>query len=167
MILNGLYRFLTTSAVISPLLAAPASNSVVFSVAQKQPGRPFVVLHVVNAAPAEKTQDGSSALIEGELQFDSYADNQLMARGLSQAIRDNLVDFTGPLPDGTILQFAEVSADFDDPYELGGGGYIHRAVLRLKALYTENYTVQSQSLDPSPNFFPPINYIPGGGGEAP
>lgn len=154
MISNGLYELLTTTTPLSSLLAAPANNSVFFSLAQKQATRPYVVLHVVNAVPAEKTQDGSSALIDGELQFDSYADSQLMARRLSQTIRDLLVDFTGPLPDGTILQFAEVIADFDDPYELGGGGYVFRSVLRLKALYTDSYTVQSQSLNPALN--PPI-----------
>lgn len=128
---------LTTAPSVIAVLATPATDSVFFSLARKQAGRPFVVMHVINAPPAETSLDGSSQLIEGEFQFDSYADDQLTARKVSRAVRDVLKDYHGPLSDGTLMQFTQILLDADDPYEVGGVGYVFRSVLRMKGFYTE------------------------------
>lgn len=138
---EGLYVLLTqATAAVQALLAAPATDSLYFSLAAKQAPRPYVVLHIVDAPPAAATLDGSSALIDGEFQFDSCADDQPTARQLSQAVRDALKELSGTLSDGTTIQFYEVSQDFDAGYDLGGDGYIYRSVLRLRAFYTETGT---------------------------
>jgi Na+-transporting NADH:ubiquinone oxidoreductase subunit NqrA len=134
-ILQGLWTLLTTTPAVKKLLGAP--TNVFFSLAQKQALAPYVVLHVVNAPSAENTLDGSSALTEGEIQFDCYANDQPTARTLAQTVRNLVQDFTGALPDGTVMQFSDVTMNADDPYELGGGGYVFRAILRVRALYTE------------------------------
>jgi hypothetical protein len=144
-VLSGFYELLLATPAIASLLAPVQSNTpytgVYFSLAAKGAPLPYVVIHTLNAPPAEKTQDGSSALIDGEFQFDSYADadsgGQLATRKISQALRDLLKDWSGPLPDGTNIQFAEIILDLDDPYEVGGRGYLNRSVLRLKTQHTE------------------------------
>jgi hypothetical protein len=142
MIDSGLYVMLTTAPSLVALLVAnqnvpPATERVFFSLAKKQAARPYIVLHILNAPPAETSLDGSSQLIGGEFQFDSYADDQLTARKVSRAVRDVLKDYSGPLSDGTIIQFTQIVMDFDDPYEEGGVGYMFRSVLRMKGFYTE------------------------------
>lgn len=143
MLLPGLYSLLSSSpsaAAVQALLGAPATGSVFIVAAIKQANRPFLVLNRVGAPPAASTLDGISQLIDGEIQFDSYADTPQQAQQLSLAVRDYLMTTfnAGALPDGTTIQFVDVTADHDEGREEGGIGYLYRSLLRLKALYTES-----------------------------
>ena len=139
MLLPGLYSQLIAAQPVSSLLAQPAKGSIFINVAVKQSATPFLVMNLVAAPPAEATLAGISDLVEGEIQFDSYADTPQAARKLSRAVRDFLMTTfnAGALPDGTTIQFVDVTMDHDEPYEQGGTGYIYRSLLRLKAFYTE------------------------------
>jgi len=141
MLLPGLFSQLTSPAAIAvqKALASPPELAVFITAATKQPPRPFLVMNRVGAPPAGATQDGISQLIDGEVQFDSYADTPQAAETLSHAVRDYLMTTfnAGALPDGTTIQFVDVTMDHDEPYEEGGMGYLYRALLRLKAFYTE------------------------------
>jgi hypothetical protein len=142
MLLPGLNSQLATVTAVTSLLGAPppqAKANIFISVAIKQVNRPFLVMNLVSGPPAEATLDGISALIDGEIQFDSYADTPQQAQQLSRATRDYLMKTfnAGALPDGTTIQFVDVTMDHDEPYEQGGIGYLYRRLLRLKALYTE------------------------------
>ena len=139
MIFNGLYAKLINEPTVAALLSTPPSAAVHYSLAPKDGAgqRPYVVIHVLNAPPAEATLDGSSDLVEGELQFDCYADDQISARKLSRAVRDVLKNYQDSLPDNTVISSCEVTMDLDDPYEVGGGGYLFRSLFRLRAFYTE------------------------------
>src|SRR5579862_5218470 len=138
---NGLFALLSTTSSVSSLIAAAPNSSagtaIYFSLAAKQSARPYIVIHLVNGTPAEKSLDGSSALIRGRFQFDSYADDPTVARQVSQAIRDLLKDFSGPLPDETMITFTAVHADMDDAFEQGGMGYLYRSMLDIEGFYTE------------------------------
>lgn len=144
MLLPGLYSLLTASpsaAAVQAALAEPPADNVFFSFAQKGSRRPFLILNIVAAPPAEATLDGITTLIEGEIQFDCYADSDKpqQAWTLARALRDFLLTTfnAGALPDGTNIQFVDVTMDHDEPYEEGGIGYLSRRLLRLKAFYTE------------------------------
>lgn len=141
MILNGLFELLTTSASVSSLIGASPNakpgTAVYFTMAAKGSPRPYVVISIVNVPPAEKSMDGSTALTDARIQFDSYADDQLSARALSKAIKLLLEDFIGPLPDGTMITFTSVNVDSDGPYQVGGAGYLFRSILDLSCFYTE------------------------------
>lgn len=139
MILKGLYQQLIGASSVASALATPAASSVFMNVLPKTPPRPSLVLNRVGTPPAGETLDGISDLIDGEIQFDSYADDPNAAVKLSHAVRDYLVKSfnAGELPDGTTIQFVAVTMDHDEPYEMGGVGYLFRALLRLQAFYTE------------------------------
>ena len=142
MLLPGLYSELGTAQAVTSLLGAPptlAKTNIFINVAVKQANRPFLVMNLVAAPPAEASLDGISGLIAGEIQFDSYADTPQQARQLSRAVRDFLMTTfnAGALPDNTSIQFVDVTMDHDEPYEEGGSGYLYRSLLRLKAFYTE------------------------------
>jgi hypothetical protein len=143
---GGLFNYLTQSqapaAQAVQKLLAPLQGANQFSVylssAGKQAPAPYVVLHLLDGPPAEHTQDGPSGLQDGRFQFDSYGPDQPTARKLSQAVRDALKSFSGALNDGTTIQFYEVAMDTDEGYEIGGTtGYLFKAVLQLRAFYTE------------------------------
>lgn len=138
---NGLYALLSTTSSVSSLIAAapnsPAGTGIYFSLAPKLAQRPYIVIHLVNGPPAAKTLSGSSSLIKGRFQFDSYADDPTIARQVSQAIRTLLQDYSGPLPDQTMITFTAVHADMDDAFEQGGAGYLYRSMLDLEGFYTE------------------------------
>ena len=148
MILSGLYAQLASQSGLAALLgpgaytSAPSQivNAFFFGAASKQPPQRFIVINVLDASPVATTLDLTTALKDGELQFDSYAENQLVARKISQTIRDLLVDFIGTLPDGTTITFTENTVDRDLGYEIGADNYVFRALLRLRAFYTEGGT---------------------------
>lgn len=137
----GIAKQLTAAAAVTSILAPDPAGynnfAVYFSLAKKQAPIPYLVIHALDLPPAEQTMDGASSLSDGEFQFDSYANDQPTARKLSQAVRDALKNFAGALSDATTIQFYEVSIDTDDPYEIGGVGYVFRSVLRLRAFFTE------------------------------
>jgi hypothetical protein len=142
MLASGLYQQLGATAAVTALLGKlnqeqGGGNSIYFTLAPKQAPAPFLVIHRINTPPAGQTLDGVSDLIDGEIQFDSYAGDAITAQKLSRAVRDALKNFGGPLPDGTTIQFVEVTADMDAGYEQGGTGYLFRSILRLAAFYTE------------------------------
>src|SRR5579863_2305446 len=148
MIQAGLYTALINAPSIQALMPKDSSGAslgkdcVHFVRAPKQPKLPCVVVHMINVPPADASLDGVvTNLIDGEFQFDSYADEAsngaLAARQLNRAVRELLQDFDGTFTDGTVIRFYDVSSDFDDNYEEGGTGFLFRSVLRLKAFYTE------------------------------
>ncbi len=140
MILPGIYSQMLKATPITTLLGAGAQNQIFIGVAMKQAARPYVVLNRTGSLPAGQTLDGISALQDGEIQLDTYADKPQDAQLLSATIRDYFLNTfnAGALPDGTTIQFVEVAMDHDEPYEQGGVGYLYRALLRLKVFYTES-----------------------------
>ena len=141
MLLPGLYQqFLLPAALsVQNALAQPPAQSIFINSAGKNPPRPFLVMNRVSAPPAGSTLDGISDLIEGEIQFDAYADTPQAAETLAHAVRDYCMKtfVSGALPEGTTIQFVDVTMDHDEPYEEGGIGYLYRSLLRLKAFYIE------------------------------
>ena len=140
----GIANALTQNPTVQALLAKGSGYSgyaVYFSLAAKgQQGSylpSYLVIHAAGVPPAEHSMAGPSSLSDGEFQFDSYGKDQPTARKLSQAVRDALKNYSGVLVDGTSIQFYRVSLDIDDPYEIGGQGYIYRSVLRLESFFTE------------------------------
>jgi hypothetical protein len=141
MILPGIYAQLLLAPAVTQNLASPPALSIFINSAVKQPPRPHLVLNRVGAPPAEATLDGISDLIDGEIQLDGYADTQEAATALTRAAKTYLVETfnAGILPDGTTIQFVNVTADRDMPFEEGAGpdGRLYRALVRLQAFYTE------------------------------
>jgi hypothetical protein len=137
---------LMANAAVSALLSPPANSpaatiakdgAVFFGSAGKQPPARFVVINLPKATPAATTLSGSSALIDGEIQFDSYGETELASHELSRAVKETFLDWGGTLSDDTTIQFIEVTADHDAGYEVGAEGYVYRMMLRMQAFYTE------------------------------
>lgn len=141
MLLPGLYAQLldASAAMVQGALAKPAADAIFIQLAVKGAARPYLVLNLVGTPPAGATLDGISDLKDGEIQLDAYADTPQAAKTLSNAVRTYLMKTfnNGVFPDGTQIQFVDVTVDQDQPYEQGGTGYLYRTLLRLHAFYTE------------------------------
>lgn len=146
-ILPALYAQLALQAAILQLIGpgayngAPANvvSAFFFGAASKQPPQRFIVINLLDGPPAATTLDQTTALKDGEFQFDSYAETQLVARQISQAIRDLLIDLVATaLPNGVVITFTENTVDRDLGYEVGAESYVFRSLLRLRAFYTES-----------------------------
>jgi hypothetical protein len=133
-ILSGIRSQLATVSSVTDLVPA---KQIFISMALREAARPYIVIHGINLPPAETSLDGSSALRDGEFQFDSYADNAVDARKLSNTVQSALQDLGATLPDGSKIQFVETTADLDDSYEVGGTSFLFRSAIRMKAFYTE------------------------------
>jgi hypothetical protein len=157
-ILPALYAQLAAQSAIIGLIGpgaypgAPANavNAFFFGAASKQPPARFIVINVLDAPPAATTLSQTTALIDGEFQFDSYAESQLVARQISETIRGLLIDLVGAtLPNGVTITFTENTVDRDLGYEIGAESYVFRSLLRLRAFYTET----GGTLPPGPNLY--------------
>jgi hypothetical protein len=157
-ILPALYAQLAAQTPIQQLIGpgayngAPANavSAFFFGAASKQPPARFIVINVLNAPPAATTLSQTTALIDGEFQFDSYAESQLVARQISETIRGLLIDLVGTsLPNGVTITFTENTVDRDLGYEIGGESYVFRSLLRLRAFYNES----GGTLPPGPNLY--------------
>jgi hypothetical protein len=139
MLLPGLYQYLASLSSVTALLgtAGDGGPAIYFSAAPKQPPVPFLVLHKVNTLPAGQTLDGVSALIDGEIQFDAYANDAITAQGITTAVRTVLANYADTMAEGTQIQFVAVVEEFDAGYEEGDSSYLYRSILRLRAFYTE------------------------------
>jgi hypothetical protein len=133
-ILSGIRSQLATVSSITDLVPA---KRIFIGMALREAARPYIVIHGINLPPAETTLQGSSALRDGLFQFDSYADNAVDARKLSNTVQVALQNLAADLPDDSTIQFIETTADFDDSYEVGGTSFLFRSVFRMKAFYIE------------------------------
>jgi hypothetical protein len=157
-ILSALYAQLSAQSGIVQLvgpgayLGAPSQvvGAFFFGAAGKQPPQRFIVISLLDGPPAATTLDKTTALKDGEFQFDSYAESQVVARQISETMRDLLIDLVQvALPNGMVITFTENTVDRDLGYEVGAEGYVFRSLLRLRAFYNES----GGTLPPGPNLY--------------
>ena len=121
---------------------------------------PCIVMDRLRSPNADETLDAASGAaptslapgqaIEGFFQFGSMAEDSqknpiefpgyLSAALLSQALRRQLLSLatgTGVLPDGTLIQDLRIDDEFDAHYELGGGSYLYRRILKVTIIFQE------------------------------
>jgi hypothetical protein len=142
MLFSGLYAQIAKIPAVTSLLGAVSTQqgggyAIYNGRADKTPAIPFLVLHKIDALPAGQTLSGPSALIDGEIQFDAWAGDLITAQKLTLALLNYFAGSSLALPDGTTIQFTEVTAHMDGEYEEGGEGYLFRSILRLAAMYAE------------------------------
>lgn len=91
-----------SDAIATRLIAqVSAVGSRVYPVVAKQgTAQPFIV-YVMDTAERQVTFSGTHELVQGELEVNCYAKSYLAAQQIAAAVRDCLVDFTGPMTANT------------------------------------------------------------------
>lgn len=112
---------------------------------------PAIVWQVVVTEELGYHSQGASGLRKKRFQFDSYAYKYMDSVKTSDAIRSILQSYSGILPDGSSVNGCIIARDMDFPYEPGTGGYVHRRLLEVDVIYTEEVLpfVTPQTIFPS------------------
>jgi uncharacterized protein DUF3168 len=130
---NGLYELLTTSPGVSGLVG----TSIHFTVIPKGATFPSIVIHTLSTN-FDVDLISTAALQERRLQINFIAStDQFDAREGERAVQALLEDYSGTLPDGTVVSTAIVNNVFDLPYEIGGLGFAKGSALDISFWITE------------------------------
>ena len=140
---DGLYQFLNHDSTIAGLTQGRIYGVMIPA---KASGIYPCIVHLMVASDPIESLDGDNPTETRRFQFDCYGRTRKESRLLSRAVRSLLVpksDGSGStptvsydLPDGTHVQSARLHIDQDLPFEVGGGGYVFRALLDIELTYS-------------------------------
>src|SRR5579863_1741087 len=116
---QGLYELLTTSPGVSGLVG----TGVHFTLVPKGASFPCILIHTLTTN-FDVDLTSTASLQERRLQINFISSkDQFDAREGERAVQAVLQDYSGVLPDGTLVSTAVVNNAFDLPYEIGGTSY--------------------------------------------
>ncbi len=134
MILSGLFNLLTNDPGVSALIVEDGVHFTLLSKAV--PLIPAIVIQRIHSQ-GPSTLDGQADLEDALFEFDAYANDQLTANRVRDALEALLQDFDGTLNEGTELHvYQTISRDLK--YEAGGTtGWIFRSALDVHCFFKE------------------------------
>ena len=139
MIENGLYQQIVTNSAIKTAVGVDANGttSAYWILAPQGAKIPFLILSRV--ATTDNYGYGGTVGVRNSLfQVVCYASTYLASRQIASVVRQALQNFTGPLPDGTVVQSLFIEKDFDMSYEEGGKGFVYGAYIQFRVFSEEN-----------------------------
>jgi hypothetical protein len=142
---KGLYELLTQDAGVSALVG----SRVYFILQPKGTIVPSVVLSIV-ATGDNYTFAGASGLRSALVQVDGYASSYYDSRAVSRSVRLLLENYAGNLPDAgaTPVLGCIVEKDWDMPFEEGSKGFVYRALLEVRFIYSDTFLPISTPSNP-------------------
>ena len=130
---KGLYALLANDATLSPVVG----ESIYFAQLPKGSPFPALVLATISNVPIVTLSD-TADLQTRRVQIDCISSiDQIDARTLSNLVSELLEDYTGVLPDGTMVSTVIQENDLDMPFEVGALGYAYRVALDFTFWITE------------------------------
>jgi Protein of unknown function (DUF3168) len=130
---KGLFEFLHTNVDIYGIVG----NDIYFSTIPKGASFPAIVIDTVTTQ-RETMLEATAPQQDRRVRFRCVsAVDQYGARALAKALVGVLVDYTGTLPDGTVVNAAIFNLDADLPYEIGAKGFAFAVLLDLSFFITE------------------------------
>jgi len=130
----GLYEYLQGVTAVTNLVG----TDVYFVRVPKGGSFPALVIHTIDSPPLAYTSDGTSNLEDRRIQIDCISSvDQLDARSIAKVVKAALLDYTGTLPDGTVVHCTEYNGSSDLPYELGAKSYAFGTMLDFSLVIDE------------------------------
>ena len=136
MIEKGLFQFIQSDANIAKLVTTTNGAGVYWVLMPKGAAVPCIVLSRT-ATQDTLTMQGATPLRGALIQLDCYASTYYAARSLADAARKLIESFKGTLADGTVMDGALITKDWDMPFEEGALGFVYRAMLEFRVWYVE------------------------------
>ena len=138
MIENGLFQFVTSNTSVQAAVGVDKNGvtQAYWVLAPQGAILPFLVFSRVGTVDPY-TMAGTLGIRQGLFQISCYSANFLSSRTIAKQVRTLLEDFTGTLPDGTVVQSVFTDKDFDQRYEEGGKGFTFGAILQFKIWFVE------------------------------
>lgn len=124
MIQEGIFSKLTTTSAITALLGTSRGDKttgVFYMLAINEAVFPYVVFSRISGAPTTFSYQGANKLQSSRFRFSCYALSQQNAVRLAEQIKLLFAQYTGTLPDGTVVQnvFCEMENDDSEPQTEG------------------------------------------------
>jgi hypothetical protein len=80
---------------------------------------------------------GATGLRDALFQVVCYSSDYYTSRNIAQVVRQFLENYTGTLPDGTVVDAVLIEKDFDMNYEEGSKGFIFGAYLQFRIWHVD------------------------------
>ena len=138
MIENGLFTLITSNTNVQAAVGLDKNGvaQAYWVLAPQGAKLPFLVLSRVGTTDPY-TMAGTLGIRQGIFQISCYSASFLSSRTIAKQVRTLLENFTGTLPDGTVVQATFTSHDSDQKYEEGGTGFTFGAILQFKIWFVE------------------------------
>lgn len=96
---------------------------------------PAIVVHRYNGAQ-EYAFTGPIGLREDQFQFDCYGNDSTSAEQVKELVRELIITFVGPLPDGTKVSVCDLERDMSMPFVSTANtkGIANRALIGVKVV---------------------------------
>jgi hypothetical protein len=138
MIENALFQLVTSATNVQAAVGVDKNGiaQAYWILAPQGAMLPFLVFSRVSTTDTY-AMAGNTGHREGIFQISCYAASFLSSRNIAKQIRTLLENFTGTLPDGTVVKATYTDKDFDQKYEEGGKGFTFGAILHFKFWFVE------------------------------
>ncbi len=138
MIEAGLFQLVTQDAGVQAAVGLDANGvtKAYWILAPQGSALPFLVFSKVSATDTY-AMSGPIGIREGLYQIVCYATSYYGSRNVADVVRKFLADYTGALPDGTVVKSVIVDKDWDHQYEDGGKGFVFGAYLQFRVWYLD------------------------------
>ncbi len=136
---QGLFQLITSDTAVKTAVGADANGTTraFWILARQGSAVPFLVLSRV-ATSDTYAMAGSVNFRDGLFQVVTYASDYYTSRSISAVVRQLLENFTGALPDGTVVSSVMVQKDWDMPFEEGAKGFVYGAYLQFRVWYRDS-----------------------------
>ena len=133
---TGLFQLLTQSPTLQTAVGVDANGVTrVYNILAPQGAIvPFLVLSRISTGD-HYSMAGTTGIRDGLFQITCYATSYKSSRNISKDVRQILQNYTGTLPDGTVVIATFVEKDFDLPYEVGAKNWVYPSVLHIRFWY--------------------------------
>lgn len=137
---QGLFQYIQSSSQLAALADTTNGKGVYWVLMPKGKGASVPCVVLSRTATTDTYAMQGSLKYRGALfQADCYGASYYSSRALADAVRgilNSLINST--LPDGTVTSGAQITKDWDMPYEEGGLGFVYRALLEFRVWYRES-----------------------------
>ncbi len=135
---NGLFQKLKGNTGVANLVGGRIFGAQ-FPNNTAKPTLPAIVYHTF-WSDTVRTLTGPDGLRTKKIQIDCYGDKYTDALGLGDTVRSLFEGYRGTLPNGVVVQEAEVNVDEDFPAEPGHPtqGFVYRRRLEVTFRYVES-----------------------------
>lgn len=135
---QGLFQLVTQDAGVQSAVGADANGTTKawWVLAPQGVVLPFLIFSRV-ATTDPYAMSGTIGLSEGLFQIVCYSATYYGSRSVAATVRDCLKNYTGTLPDGTVVKSVLIEKDWDDKYEEGGKGFTYGAYLQFRMWFAE------------------------------
>lgn len=136
MIEQALFQLVTQESTIQSAVGVDANGTTraYWILAPQGAIIPFLIFSRVGTTE-NYAMSGTTGLREALFQIVCYSSTYYQSRNISGVVRNFLKNYTGTLPDSTVVDSIFIEKDWDDRYEEGSKGFVYGAYLQFRVWF--------------------------------